>query len=373
MALGEARSKCEHIAGVPLPPLVAGELHRVYLAKGAHATTAIEGNTLTEEEVRQRMQGKLKLPESREYLGQEVDNVVNACNQMLNLAATQRDFELITPDIIKEFNRIVLNGLELDDEIKPGEISLHNVGVANYLGAPREDCEYLLDRMCSWLNEPAFLPSNNPDAMVFGILRAILAHLYLVWIHPFGDGNGRTSRLLEHRILLAAGVPSPASHLLSNHYNATRTDYYRQLDRSSKGGGDSIPFVEYAVRGFVDGLMAQLQHIRQVQWQLTWVNYVHEVFRGRDSVADRRQKHLVLDMSERPNRSLIHEIPMISPRVAAAYAGKSSRTIRRDIMALIDMDLIVRDGPGFSANRELIQAFLPLRRVYDEDILTLTP
>ena len=48
MMLGEAQSKVDHIAGVPLRPDVARELHRVYLAKGAHATTAIEGNTLSE-------------------------------------------------------------------------------------------------------------------------------------------------------------------------------------------------------------------------------------------------------------------------------------------------------------------------------------
>ncbi|MCP5050240.1 MAG: Fic family protein, partial [bacterium] len=45
MLLGESHSKCQHIAGVPLKPEAAEELHRVYLFKGASATTAIEGNT----------------------------------------------------------------------------------------------------------------------------------------------------------------------------------------------------------------------------------------------------------------------------------------------------------------------------------------
>src|SRR6266436_58210 len=48
LLLGEAASKCEHIAGVPLRPATAQSLHQLYLAKGALATTAIEGNTLTE-------------------------------------------------------------------------------------------------------------------------------------------------------------------------------------------------------------------------------------------------------------------------------------------------------------------------------------
>jgi hypothetical protein len=78
MLLGEAASKCEHIAGVPLRPSVAQSLHQLYLAKGALATTAIEGNTLTEKEVLAHLQGKLKLPPSKEYLAREVDNIVAA-------------------------------------------------------------------------------------------------------------------------------------------------------------------------------------------------------------------------------------------------------------------------------------------------------
>lgn len=52
LALGEAASKCEHIARVPLRPATAQALHRLYLAKGAAATTAIEGNTLSEENMK---------------------------------------------------------------------------------------------------------------------------------------------------------------------------------------------------------------------------------------------------------------------------------------------------------------------------------
>src|SRR5258707_13302465 len=61
LVLGECQSKCEHISGVPLPPAVASQLHAVYLAKGAWGTTAIEGNTLSEQEVLQRVRGKLQL------------------------------------------------------------------------------------------------------------------------------------------------------------------------------------------------------------------------------------------------------------------------------------------------------------------------
>src|SRR5437773_8034922 len=80
LLLGEAASKCEHLARVPLRPATAELLHRIYLAKGAAATTAIEGNTLSEAEVLEAVDGTLRVPTSKAYLKQEVDNVIAAFN-----------------------------------------------------------------------------------------------------------------------------------------------------------------------------------------------------------------------------------------------------------------------------------------------------
>lgn len=68
MLLGEAQSRIDHLCGVPLRPMTAEMLHRVYLAKGAMATTAIEGNTLSEEDVLKHLDGRLEVPPSKEYL-----------------------------------------------------------------------------------------------------------------------------------------------------------------------------------------------------------------------------------------------------------------------------------------------------------------
>ncbi|WP_419167575.1 Fic family protein [Candidatus Palauibacter sp.] len=159
---------------------------------------------------------------------------------------------------MREANRLVLAGLEehLEEGVVPGEVPTFSVGVARYSGAPREDCRFLLERLCEWLEEDAVWPDLEEhlgSAVAVALLRAILAHLYIAWIHPFGDGNGRTARLTEFLILARAGVPSPATHLLSNHYSLTRADYYRQLDRSSRangGRGDALGFIVYSLRRF---------------------------------------------------------------------------------------------------------------------------
>ena len=259
--LGECQSKCEHIAGVPLRPDVADNLHRVYLAKGALATTAIEGNTLSEHEVLQVLKGDLKLPPSREYLKQEIDNIVGALNGIWEQVGS-KTLPALTVGELEHFNKLVLDGLTVEEGIVPGRIRTHEVGVARYRGAPPEDCRYLLERLTTWLEGQEFQTPPGMD-IIWGIIRAVTAHLYMAWIHPFGDGNGRTARLVEYRLLLASGAPSPAVHLLSNHYNLTRSEYYRQLERASASGGDYVPFFEYAVRGFLDGLREQIAEIRK--------------------------------------------------------------------------------------------------------------
>lgn len=360
LLLGEAISKVEHIAGVPLPPLVASRLHTVFLAKGALASTAIEGNTLTEEEVLRHLEGSLELPASRQYMAREVDNVITACNR-IGQEVINSGPSPVTVDDLKNYNRMVLDGLTLDVGVIPGEFRLHQVRAGRYSAVPSEDCAYLLASFCDWLGSLT-LPSGLESA--FSILIAITAHLYFVWIHPFGDGNGRTARLLEFRYLLQAGFPTPAAHLLSNFYNQTRTEYYRQLDKASSSGGVTDDFVAYAVRGLVDQLIEQLAQIRDTQMEITWRNYIHERFTSSSPSSDRR-KMLVLELSgitDNDGWVDVRSIPDLSGSTARAYSGRTHRTLTRDLDALIDMNLLERDNGSIRANKRIILAFLPARK-----------
>ena len=124
-------------------------------------------------------------------------------------------------------------------------------------------------------------PNRREDRTASAILRAVVVHLYVAWIHPFGDGNGRTARLAEFLILAGEGVPSPCAHLFSNHYNITRAEYHRQLDRSSRansGRGDPLGFLLYSLQGFVDGLREQSRFIAGIQLKLDWEHFVYGEF-----------------------------------------------------------------------------------------------
>ena len=356
MLLGEAGAMCEQIRLTPLLPDTFETLHQIYLERGVHATTAIEGNTLTIAQISQRIRGLLQLPPSKEYLGQEVDNIIGACNEIL-AAMTGGSLQPLTTRRIKELNRVVLQGLALEPGVIPGEIPAGQYGVADYVAAPREDCEYLLSKLCDWLREIESAQALGGRTAT-AIVCAVLAHLYLVWIHPFGDGNGRTARLMEHQILAAAGVPSPATHLLSNHYNETRAEYYRQLRLSSRVENGVMGFIIYSLQGFVDGLQGQMAHIQQQQLAVLWENYVNAQFRG-SSRADVRKRNLALELSRRDAPTPRNELRLLSATVAAEYAKVTERTLSRDLVELESTGLIARTRHGIRARKEIILGFLP--------------
>lgn len=362
--LGEAQSKCEHIAGYPLRPDFAERLHAVYLAKGVLATTAIEGNTLSEEEVMAHLQGKLQLPPSREYLRQEIDNMLELANDLVDKAQAG-DRPLVTPDLLGHFNRTILRNLTVDEDTTPGEIRKDSRVVGRYRCPPADDCDHLLEKFCAWLNGPE-LALEEGSEIVCGVIRAVVAHVYFVWIHPFGDGNGRTARLLEVKLLLDAGVPSNACHLLSNYYNKTRAEYYRQLDVASKHGGNLLPIIEYAVGGFVEELREQISIIREQHLDITWVNYVHDRFRDKTSTADRRRRMVVLAISNYDSVKL-NTVAKLTPEIATEYAGRSDRSVARDLNHLQEMGLIQRvKGARLRARKENILKFLPARKVEED-------
>ncbi len=358
MLLGEARSKCEHLAGTPLQPEVARSFYEVALIKGAQATTAIEGNTLTEDQVAGILRGTYNAPPSRAYQQREVKNVLDALKAIAD-DVMQGELPTITRELICEFNHQVLEGTEYESHVVPGRIRDYSVGVPAYQGAPAQDCQYLVDRLAEWLESAIFRSESTEIRFALAIACAVYAHLYIAWLHPFGDGNGRTARLLEFLILARCGmIPLPAVHLLSNHYNLTRDQYYRELAKASRTG-ETVGFLAYAIQGLVDGIRDQIEFVLQQHFNVTWINFVHETMRQFPSSPARdRQRSLVLAMSsgiDTPKK----ELPGLSPQLAALYAKTGPRTLSRDLNRLCSVQLVAKGPKGWRSNDRIVRAFLP--------------
>lgn len=375
--LGQAVARCGQIAGSALPPGAADEMQSLYLVKGVQATTAIEGNTLSTEQIRDRIQGRLPLPPSQEYLGREVDNVLEACGEVADAIVGGVRIQL-TAEWIAARNRQVLDGLQdhLEEGVVPGEIPAHAVGVGRYRGAPRTDCGFLVERLCEWLEQESGLSmfeQEQEDRIATAILHSIIAHLYIAWIHPFGDGNGRTARLVEFMLLARAGVPLTSAQILSNHYNLTRAEYYRQLDRSSRareGQGDPIGFLLYGLQGFVDGLVKQCDEIDAIQLSIAWKHFVFDRFRQeRRSPALNRRREIALALTDRPHLAARTELRRLDPTLAELYAGKTDKTLTRDINWLLKENLIEKKHGGYRARVDRMRSFRPPRAKNDQDVI----
>ena len=254
----------------------------------------------------------------------------------------------------------------------PGEVRSYPVVVSSYRGAPAEDCEYLLRRLAEWLESDIFESDDPEIGFALTVARAVYAHIYISWIHPFGDGNGRTARLLEFLILARSGVvPLLAANLLSNHYNLTRDRYYQELARSSKTG-NTASFLTYATQGLVDGIRDQLlvavviKSVREQQLEVTWASFVNNTLSHFPSSQARDRQHaLVLAMPLGDTVSQ-DQIPGLSLEVAKLYARTGPRTLSRDLNRLQNVKLLIRTSDGWMANHAIVEAFRP--NIADSDL-----
>ncbi len=355
MMLGQAEATCRHLASTPLRPEVVAEMNEMALIKGASATTAIEGNTLTEEQVAGIYHGDYAAPPSRAYQEREVRNVLEAVSA-IDRQAVEGALTPVTADLICDYNRQVLEGTAYDDTT-PGLVREHSVIVGNYRGAPPQDYAYLVHRLAEWLESDTFRHQDPNLGFALVVAQAVYAHLYISWIHPFGDGNGRTARLLEFMLLARSGrMPLLAAHLLSNHYNLTRDRYYRELEAASRDRS-AKKFVSYAIEGFLDGLKDQSIKELEQQLDLTWTDHVNRIMsQFPASPANDRQRALVLAMPQ--NEAVLKaELPRLSAELALLYARTGPRTLSRDINKLAGIGLIVKEGRGWKVNDSVMWGF----------------
>lgn len=351
--LGGCGAIVDAIRQSPLQPEYRTNMLRVSLIKGAQATTAIEGNTLTTSEVQKVAEGA-SLPPSKQYQEREVRNILDAMNEILQAVAVDGSGALISADLIKRFHRSV--GRELGEHFDaiPGQFRTDSRVVGPYQCPQPEHVAELVTRLCDWLPEE-FGYATNKQTFADAVIQAIVTHVYLEWIHPFGDGNGRTGRLLEFYILLRAGNPDIGSHILSNFYNETRPEYYRQLDQASRTR-DLTAFLRYAIQGYHDGLKQVMGTIAGSHIQVAWRYLVHSKFAERPyrkkTVFKRRRR---LAFAIEPGKKLLpEEIMMLTPDLAREYAALSPRTLIRDLDELNQMDIVNEDKGRYELNLELL-------------------
>jgi len=355
------------LGSIPIPPESQDKLRGVAFERGAQATTAIEGNTLTDDEFQQMLNG-MPLPKSRAYQGTEVQNALDAMNNIWTRLVENADIKPISPKMLCDWNKAIGKDLGPLYDGVPGKLRRDRRHVGKYLAPPPENVPALLESFCEWL-KVEFRFGAKEASVAEAIQQAISAHVFFEWIHPFADGNGRTGRLLEFYILLRAGFPDVSVHVLANHYNATRSEYTSHFDVARKKRNLS-EFIKYAVQGLTDGLAASLKEVQKQSCKIAWESHVYKTFATYSDYNKRsvfkRRRILALAMPTEASFSMI-DLLRSSNELMLEYLNHDERMIRNDAEVLLELKLMVpvddnSKPPLYAANiRPMLSQHLPSR------------
>ena len=332
------------------------QLDRLNRVRAVHGTTAIEGNPLSEAEVAQQME---RLEQQNYDDGGKTPTKEQL--QIRNAGEAQswvrKRFLPDSPPIglgdISTMHQMITRDSDIINNI-PGRFRDFPVVVGTeelggvHRGAPHERLPRLMEEYIVFINSGR-LADNHP------VIRALLAHFFLVTIHPFGDGNGRVSRLVEAGILFRLGYNVHGFYGLSNYFYRYEQEYKSILQQCRKSQPfDVTPFIRFGVAGFASELKDINNFIKTKINRLVYRTMIGRAFNKRMGARRRllnQREYSLLDFllsetepvdpfSDTPSRRISLSELLEANYVRSAYRNVTRRTFHRELMRLGELGFI---------------------------------
>ena len=304
-------------------------------------TSEIEGELLNHDQVRSSIARKLGM----EIVGSvESDRNVDGVVEMM-LDATQNCFKPLTKTRLFDWHAALFptgrNGIYKiivgdwrKDTTGPMQVISGPMGKEKvHFEAPNSD---LLEKeMSSLLN---WFSQNNKIDLV---LKASIAHLWFVTIHPFDDGNGRITRALTDMLLAQADKSNQRFYGMSAQIRIERKQYYDMLEKTQKGDLNITNWIQWFLQCLINALNSTEEVLVKVLfkgnfWQIHSKTIINE-----------RQKKLI-------NKLLDSFDGKLTSSKWAKIAKCSKDTAIRDINDLIEKEILRKEeAGGRSTNYEL--------------------
>ena len=286
----------------------------------AHHTTHIEGTRLTVEDAENLLAGRA-VPEADP---EDVRELLNYRDAFEYVSSYLNSGGPITERLILEIHARLVAGVR-GGSAAPGQYRLVQNFVINsatgetiYTPPPPGEVSLLMRELVEWLNRPTDI---HP------VIASGIAQFQLVHIHPFIDGNGRTSRLLSTLYLYRAGYDFKRLFTISEYYDRDRPAFYQALQNVRRSNMDMTGWIGY----FATGLATQLGEVKRRG----------EVTIRRDTLAQR------LGLTARQALALGHAMENGSLSIAGFQElcpDISRRTLQRDLKTLLEKGLLLRQG-----------------------------
>lgn len=294
------------------------------LLKEAHHTTHIEGTDLSLDQAGQILAGE-NVPNADSDDKQEVLNYKKAFDFVSEYLESG---DPITECLIRSIHRKLVENVR-GGSADPGEYRKIQNYVANsatgeviYTPPTAYDVPILMAELVNWIN----VEKEIHPVLISGILQFQFVH-----IHPFLDGNGRTSRLLSTLQLYKSGYDFKRLFTISEFYDRDRAAFYKAIQQVRENNMDMTCWLEF----FIEGLVIQMREVQK---------------RG-EFVIRRDVLGKKFDLSERQNKILFFFMENIEGNTSELQEfipDVNIRSIQRDIKVLLKTGLIKQKGETYN-------------------------
>lgn len=324
--LDELRRRLGDQAGIAGPWL--GRLRRQWRASSATSSIEIEGFSVPAEETVALASGE-ELPDR-----QDGDRMALSC-----YAHAMDHVGVMSEDPGFRWNGRVLLDLHFDAcsfqrDKDPGryrrsgiEVTSPGGGPPAYIGPAAEEIPALMKEVLGWLER------GDVDAHV--AVRAAMAHLHLVSVHPFRDGNGRIARIVQSLVLARGCLLAPEFVSIEEFLGRNTDAYYATLQKVQGGRylpeRDAAPWVRFCVHA----------HLEQARRRLAQIDEAGKRWSFLEALIQRRNwpDRLIIALEQ----SLFYGVDRAS---YTAEADVSPTTASNDLRRLLDAGLIAQHGDG---------------------------
>ena len=313
--------------GSPSPWL--GSLRRLLKASSAESSVSIEGYSVAQHEAVAIVSGPKR-----------ADAADESQLALADYARAMDHVGVMADDSVFEWRDRVILDLHFDAclfqrDTSPGrwrETPIFVTGPAGgiaYEGPAADRVVPLMGEVVEWLREG--------DLEVHVVVRAAMAHLHTISVHPFRDGNGRISRIVQSLVLARDGLLSPEFASIEEYLGSHTREYYAAL-QSAQGGSyqperDATEWVRFCVEAHIEQARRRLEQLTEAAARWAFLEALVEQRDWPDRLVIALEQSLI----GRTDRSTYQ-----------AEADVSVATVSNDFRRLVDAGLIEQAGRGRS-------------------------
>ncbi len=312
-------------------PKVFFQLKHIFHVLESIGSARIEGNntTITEYIETKLTETKKVSPNIKEI--QNIEKAMAFIEQNVNDYPINRSF-------VSELHKMIVDGLlpppDGEGDATPGKFRKRNLKINKSSHKPPD-----------WLKVDDYMNElidfvNREDSPKYDLLKAAIAHHRFVWIHPYGNGNGRAVRLFTYAMLVKTGfnvnvgrIINPTAVFCSN-----RNDYYSFLSEADKGTDEGImAWVEYVLKGLKEEIekIDKLSDYTFLRKEILLPTINHSL-----------ERKYITDVESKILKKVIDLQVIQAADVKEFFVGKADAEVSRQIKRLIDKKMISPEKDG---------------------------